>query len=80
MTWNYGIVKHMGKFPYYAVHEIYRGEPELEAKKGTGVGWTEDPVTVTGDSPEELVEALEMMLKDIKGAIAVNEIHEDTMV
>ena len=58
MTWHYGIVKHVpvrGE-PWFALHELYFN-PE---------GHTTDPVGFVGDTREEVIEALEMALRDAK--------------
>jgi hypothetical protein len=43
---------------YYAIHEYYPLED--------GDGWTENPVTVGGDSVSEVIDVLIMMLEDIE--------------
>ena len=57
--WHYQLMKHTtpdGE-PYYAVHEYY----DLE----TGPAWTENPVTVDGDSVAEVVQMLNNISVDI---------------
>lgn len=58
MTWHYGIVKHETKEAgvWFGLHEIYT-DPDSH---------TVDPVGFTGDTREEVIEALEMALRDAK--------------
>ena len=62
MTWNYRILKRKCKETgevYYALNEVfYSKEGYLKAYSETD--------EVVGDSPEEVVEVLEMMLADAK--------------
>jgi len=53
--WHYQVMRHGGED--YAVHEVYPLED--------GDAWTQDPVTVTGSSVEDLKKSLIMMLNDI---------------
>ena len=65
MTWNYRIIKHQHKNPkdgyWYAVHEVYYDMPEKNSHS-----WTEEPIDIVGDTKKEVIEILEMMLKDVK--------------
>ena len=57
--WHYQLMRHLtpeGE-TYYAVHEYY----DLE----TGPAWTQNPVTVDGESKSEVVHKLDNMLRDI---------------
>ena len=57
--WHYQLMRHLtpeGE-TYYAVHEYY----DLE----TGPAWTQNPVTVDGESKSEVVQMLDNMLRDI---------------
>ena len=47
---------------YELVEAYYNADNELE-------GTTEEPITFSGTSPEEVVEELEMAIKDIKSQI-----------
>ena len=56
--WHYQLMRHTGPYgDYYAVHEYY----ELD----TGPAWTENPVTVDGESKSDVIWMLEQMLIDI---------------
>ena len=57
-TWHYQLMRHMtpeGEI-YYAVHEYYHLEE--------GDGWTENPVTVDGESIDDIRKMLICILKD----------------
>lgn len=58
MSWRYGIVKHSVEGsesePYYTLEEIYEGR-----------GHTTE-LSIYGDTPEEVIESLEMALRDCK--------------
>ena len=62
--WHYQLMYHKYDKPlydedgYYAVHEYY---PMLD----DGDGWTENPVTVDGNSIEDVKKMLLLILKDI---------------
>jgi hypothetical protein len=62
MTWNYRIIKRMSENEpecYYALNEVfYRETGELMAFS--------DGDEIVGSSPEEIIQVLEMMLKDAK--------------
>jgi hypothetical protein len=47
----------LGEDGYYAVHEYYEMDD--------GPGWTENPVTVDGNSIEDVKKMLLLILKDI---------------
>lgn len=53
---------------FYAIHECFMNS------KGQVHSWTEDEVAPLGETAEELIETLEMMLKDAKtyGALDYN--------
>lgn len=54
MPWRYRVMKHdegASEPPYLAIHEVYDDPP----------GWTTNPVSVGGESIEELREVLIMM-------------------
>jgi len=61
--WRYQLMYHkydelvLGEEGYYAVHEYYDMDD--------GPGWTEDPVTVDGNSIEDVKKMLLLILKDI---------------
>ena len=57
-TWHYQLMRHLtpeGEM-YYAVHEYYLLEE--------GDGWTENPVTVDGESIDDIRKMLICILKD----------------
>ena len=62
--WHYQLMYHkydkpqLGEEGYYAVHEYY----DLE----TGPAWTENPVTVDGESKTDVVWMLKAILGDIE--------------
>ena len=58
--WHYQLMKHTTPdgLHYYAVHEYY----DLE----TGPAWTENPVTVDGESKSDVVWMLKAILGDIE--------------
>ena len=63
-TWHYQLMYHkvdMSSFvdgDYYAIHEYYPSED--------GDGWTEQPITVDGESVEAVKQVLQAMLEDIE--------------
>lgn len=72
MTWNYRIMKRKETAPtgktytYYGLHEVYYGGLDSAGNSlpEDSISWTVDSIIV-GDTPEEIVEVLEMMLKDV---------------
>lgn len=61
MSWHYQLIRHIwpsGK-EWYAIHEKFNlaGGEEMT---------TQDPITVVGDSEQEVVWTLQRMLEDIK--------------
>ena len=58
-NWHYRLMKHTTPdgHTYYAVHECY----DLE----TGPAWTENPVTVDGESIDDVKRMLLCILKDL---------------
>ena len=69
MYWNFRLVKHVDEdlSSYYAIHEAYYGTfDDKDDKDDKLEGVTENPVSFISESPEEMVELLEMVLKDIK--------------
>ena len=61
--WHYQLMYHkydepvLGEEGYYAVHEYYNMDD--------GPGWTENPVTVDGNSIKDVKKMLLLILKDI---------------
>lgn len=53
--WHYQLMKHPDGS--YAIHEMYHMDD--------GDGWTENPVSVTGESIDDLRWSLKAMLNDI---------------
>jgi hypothetical protein len=61
MTWNYRIVRHTGgDEPWFAIHEVYYDDEDAP----TAV--TTEPVCPGGDTPDEVIAALEQMLTDAR--------------
>ena len=62
MTWNYRIIKRGSKNEpeyYYALNEVFY------KKNGKPMAFS-DADTIVGNSPEEIIELLEIMLSDVK--------------
>ena len=62
MTWNYRIIKRMSKDEpecYYALNEVFY------ERNGTPMAYSDED-EIIGNSPEEIIEVLEMMLADAK--------------
>lgn len=58
-TWKYGIIFHRNSSrDYYALHEVY--------DVGGETSYGNSPIVV-GDSPEEVVGSIRMMLSDAEG-------------
>ena len=63
-TWEYRIIKHdTGETEYYAVHEVYFD------KSGKAEGWTEEPVSISGDNQQEVQKILGQMAKNCKNSV-----------
>ena len=59
--WNYRVIKHdTDENIVYQVHEVYYND------RGEIDGFTEDAVHASGESFEELLSDLDMMVKDAK--------------
>lgn len=62
MSWRYGVT--VQKLPdgtdYYQIRELFRVE------NGGWNSWTENPIAPGGHTRKELIEDLELMLKDAK--------------
>ena len=59
--WNNRIVKHKkDDAVWYSVHEVFYNE------NGGINGYTEDPITIVGETVEEVKSQLEMIMKDIE--------------
>lgn len=66
MGWNNRIIKHIQiikgkKYIWYGVHEAFYDKGKKEPHS-----WTADPVVLTAETPEELIELIEYILKDCK--------------
>lgn len=61
--WRYQVINHGTEVePSLAIHEIY-----FNTKNEGGYMWTHNPITLNNyNKLEELIESLEIMLKDIK--------------
>ena len=59
--WNNRIVKHeKDDTVWYSVHEVFYNE------NGGINGYTEDPITVLGETVEDVILQLQMIMKDIE--------------
>ena len=59
--WNNRIIKHeKDGTAWYSVHEVFYSE------SGGINGYTEDPITILGETVEEVKSQLEMITKDIE--------------
>lgn len=59
MAWEHRIIEHdTVKNVYFAIHEVFYDEA------GKIVSWTEKPVDIIGDSKEEVIKIVKMMLED----------------
>lgn len=61
--WNHRVLKHNAgtEDEYLAIHEAFYGVDGED-----DVVWTRDPITVTGETIEELRETLERMLRALE--------------
>jgi len=72
MTWNYRIVRHRHtmesgySYDWYGVHEIYYEDGKI-------TGWIDSPVTLDGDSLEDIVDLLKLVEKDINNSPILDE-------
>lgn len=64
-TWHYQVIEteHPNGFRSFGVHEIFDMHDVQGIKCKT---WTEKPVSVVGDSRQDIIDVLEMMLSDLK--------------
>ena len=61
MMWNNRIVKHKkDDAVWYSVHEVFFNS------RGDIFGYTEEPITILGETVEEVKTQLEMIIKDIE--------------
>ena len=58
--WNYRLVKYKDEREGYGIHEVYYDD------KGDIDAWEDMPADLVGDSPEEMVTALGLMLASIQ--------------
>jgi len=59
--WNNRIVKHKkDDAVWYSVHEVFYND------NGGISGYTEDPITILGETEEDVKSQLEMIMKDIE--------------
>lgn len=58
MSWNYRVCLDIRSLPAYSIREVYYDEA------GVVKGWTSVPVTLTGESPDEIKADLELVLRD----------------
>ena len=65
MMWNNRIVKHkkdvgVQSYSWYSVHEVFYNE------NGGINGYTEDPISIVGETVEDVKSQLKMIMKDIE--------------
>lgn len=72
MSWNYRIFRHVSETgqagewsEYYQLHEAYYPD-DCGKRRAKPDGWTEESPQIIGDTVDELINVLEMMLKDAK--------------
>ena len=59
--WNNRIIKHeKGGTTWYSVHEVFYNED------GSIYAYTDDAITIIGETEEETIEQVEQILRDIK--------------
>ena len=56
--WNHRIMRHNDDPTWYGLHEVYYNDA------GQVVAWTDSPVTVTGESVDDLCGLVEFMQND----------------
>ena len=68
MSWYYKIIKHDAaeegehySEDWFGIHEFYES---LTTDGGSEPAWTENPVTVTGETAQDCIDQLNMMLAD----------------
>lgn len=63
MTWNFRLVKHYkndDRKAWYGVHEVFYTE------SGKPCGMTQEPVSINGESPKDILKYLSMIQRDLK--------------
>jgi hypothetical protein len=83
MSWYYKIIKHdaadEGEFyseDWYGIHEFYENIVDsADGNRSGGPAWTENPVTITGETAQECIDQLNMMLAD-----CVRQVEGDKML
>lgn len=65
MSWDYRAVKHPVQ-KWYSVKEVYYTDGKID-------GWAQDSMEAGGETVEELIQELELMLKDVKTKAALVE-------
>lgn len=76
--WNHRVMRHNAgaENEYLAIHEVYYGIDEDDNKDK--VGWTLDPISVSGETIDELRETLERMLRALdKPIMEYKDDHKD---
>lgn len=69
--WNHRVVQRMvtdfgEPVSWLGIHEVFYGFPE-------GLGWTNEPIAVEGESIAELRETLERMMRALDKPIIIDE-------
>lgn len=71
MTWKYGLKKYKSNNSDNSDKDLY--EITEIFGNSNNKSWVKDSLKVLGESPEEVIEILEVMLKDLKGDLAIVE-------
>lgn len=77
MTWNYRIIYRDDLLtPFYGIHEVFYDDDNVIET------YTEDPVDVTGETPEEVMTTLAQMLLDcsLMPVLKASELEGNIMV
>ena len=65
--WNNRIIKHeKDGVTWYSVHEVFYN------KDGSIYAYTEDPITIVGETKSETIGQVEQILRDIKDTLVID--------
>ena len=62
--WNHRVIKHLDKKTgeiWYGIHEVFYDDKVGTVSDTGKIGWTKDPIAVTGESIESLAQILDWM-------------------
>lgn len=66
IVWGYRIMKHTAdEEEHFAVHEVFYSD------KGDVESWTADPISISGDSKQEVIASIKQMLGDCRQPVLV---------